>query len=297
LYWAIRGAGAESFGIISKFIFRIYKAPKQVIYAQNSYSIEKFPEVFIAYQYLVDGVLPRAVYATLEVLNRTVEILFTDPDGNPTRIQKYMSRFPKHPIKSTFLTLSYPDFLFKVSAEQSHQNLGGGQLKKPSDLANVTRRSSTPVYKKEKGYFMNRKLSLVEILKFYSLVLEIPEDGYIFHETFGGRISDVPPGRTAFVHRYALYHLQIRYQTENLDPDQILQGTAWVNHVFEKTKVFLQHNESYQNTVDGDLKDYLERYYGSNLKRLIQIKHRYDPKNFFQGPQTIPTKKNYICKP
>ena len=47
-------------------------------------------------------------------------------------------------------------------------------------------------------------------------------------------------------------------------------------------------DESFQNFIDAAETDYLRAYYGSNLERLVAVKHKYDPKNVFRFPQSIP---------
>jgi FAD/FMN-containing dehydrogenase len=290
LFWAIRGAGSQSFGIVSKFTFRIYKAPENVIFSQITYPVKKFPEIFSRYQDLLVRGLPSQIYAKLVVSQRTLNVEFSDSSGNASRLREIIGIFPSGSIQSDFQTFSYPDFLLRIT-EALHQQLVGEKLNRPSDLATIRRNTSVPTYTKNKSFFMNRKLIPLETFKLFKLLLEMPENGVVVLERFGGRINEIPADASAFVHRSALYNLLIRYQTVNPVPARLRQGDAWVRRVFDVTKILLQHTESYQNYVDGDLTDYLDRYYGSNLPHLIQIKHKYDKHNYFCGPQTIPTER------
>jgi Berberine and berberine like len=46
----------------------------------------------------------------------------------------------------------------------------------------------------------------------------------------------------------------------------------------------------FQNFPDPDLDHWAEAYYGTNYDRLISVKARYDPDDFFHFHQSIPAR-------
>jgi hypothetical protein len=45
---------------------------------------------------------------------------------------------------------------------------------------------------------------------------------------------------------------------------------------------------AYQNYIDPELKGWRDAYYGSNWKRLVEVKARYDRDDFLHFAQSIP---------
>ncbi len=50
----------------------------------------------------------------------------------------------------------------------------------------------------------------------------------------------------------------------------------------------------YVNTPDLSIKNWPDAYFSCNFDRLMKVKAKYDPKNVFNFPQSIPLFLNYI---
>ena len=92
---------------------------------------------------------------------------------------------------------------------------------------------------------------------------------------------------TAFVHRNLLGWLHINAQWDN-EAEQP-QKLSWITSFYEELEPYMT-SQVYQNAPDLAITDYLDRYYGENLPRLIQIKNKSltDPENIFHYAQSIP---------
>jgi FAD/FMN-containing dehydrogenase len=116
----------------------------------------------------------------------------------------------------------------------------------------------------------------------------VPDAGAaLIFDSYGGAINNVHRDATAFVHRDALFGVQMTLEfSPDADPATIEQHSTWL----ERAALALapSHNgEAYQNYIDPTLQEWLKAYYGSNLARLSEVKHRYDPDNTFKFAQSI----------
>jgi FAD/FMN-containing dehydrogenase len=101
----------------------------------------------------------------------------------------------------------------------------------------------------------------------------------------GGAPGRVPIDATAVPHRDAVCVMQ--YDAYWTDPADAEKMTDWIEGV--RTAMLPYADRAYVNYVDSRIADYLDAYYGPNLPRLVEVKRRVDPDDFFSFEQSIPT--------
>lgn len=99
-------------------------------------------------------------------------------------------------------------------------------------------------------------------------------------DSYGGRINDVSPSATAFVHR------NVRFSVQIVSYAPISTARQRVNSA-RKLIAKYGNGQAYQNYSDLDLSSPLQAYYGANLTRLESIKAQVDPNDRFQLTQGI----------
>ncbi len=110
----------------------------------------------------------------------------------------------------------------------------------------------------------------------------------VFIAHVGGAMARVAPNATAWPNRDA--HFIMNAHTRWRDEAQDSACVAWARQLFEVTAPFAS-GSVYVNFMPGDEKDRVEKAYGTNYRRLAEIKRRYDPDNLFRMNQNIrPTK-------
>lgn len=104
----------------------------------------------------------------------------------------------------------------------------------------------------------------------------------------GGRVRDISPDATAYVHRNSNFIFQLESSWSPLDkPSIVRRQHAWLYSYYDDMQKYLQPS-CYVNFPSRELKPWKSYYYGSNLPRLVEVKRLYDKHNLFKFKQSIP---------
>jgi FAD/FMN-containing dehydrogenase len=113
--------------------------------------------------------------------------------------------------------------------------------------------------------------------------------GGVILDSWGGAISRVAPGATAFVHRRALASAQyVAHFPAGVTKGRVRAATGWMNSWYASMRPYVG-GEAYQNYIDPALPHWARAYYGANLARLERIKAKWDPDGVWRFAQSIPT--------
>jgi FAD/FMN-containing dehydrogenase len=106
----------------------------------------------------------------------------------------------------------------------------------------------------------------------------------VFIAHVGGAMARVPANATAWPNRDA--HFIMNVHTRWRDKAQDGACVTWTRQLFESVAPFAS-GSVYVNFMPDDEKERVEKAYGSNYRRLAEIKRRYDPGNLFRMNQNI----------
>ncbi|KAG0266391.1 hypothetical protein DFQ27_009832 [Actinomortierella ambigua] len=286
LFWALRGGGAGSYGLVTEFQIQAHKAPPQVTTMLLNFPISKYSEVIDAYAELGQQA-PDELMAEMNVGKSGLQVQ-VNYLGPKTDAEAAVSNFLARTGGTKDQTVKEGTW---YDAATQWGWLEGGTLENPIAGDNRYARGRSLVYRKP----MSKKEK--DILKKY---LTKPPKGtsasYIIVDIWGGKVNK-PNAPSAFDnHRGVLYGIEfISEWGDHLSKPGVKcsECLSWSqNFAKEMQKAYSSGPtlEAYQNYIERDMPNSMNAYYGSSLPRLIEIKKAVDPNNVFSYAQSIPLK-------
>lgn len=271
LFWALRGAGANSFGIVLGFTFKMEYVP-EVNFIELTWALDKAQtlNIFNAWQQWVKKLPDSITTSIIFFYNKSsTQIIILALNVGPQPIDEWKKYFDQ----------------FNPTIETYHGNYTGA--------AKLFAASYTQPFSKAKSKFIFEPLSSAGINALIQSFEQLQQDKcnyYVFTEflsVFGGKVSK---GDSSYFARNAFAAmLQFIYWSYE---KQTVAALNTNNQIYNNIAPFTSQY-SYANLIDYDLgPTYLNAYYGTNVGRLIQIKNKYDPQNIFTWRQGIPLKLN-----
>lgn len=287
LFWALRGGGGGQVGVVTSFTFATQPAPRlQTVYLQ--WPLSAAPDVIAAWQSWAPSADPR-LWSTLKALGGSkhpdgpillLSGTWTGPAARfDAQLAGLLDHVPAPAVRSTHsrgyreAMLSYAGCADVPVAKCTTGP--GGALQRESFGA-----TSHVAYDELTASGIHDLLGRVEAAQPSGQSSGLLEAG-LSMDALGGRVRDLAPDQTAFVHRQALATVQYTATYTSGGP-----GAAddYV-HKFRATMRPHWGKHAYVNYADASIRDYRSAYFGANAARLSDVKRAYDPDGFFTQPQ------------
>jgi hypothetical protein len=286
LFWALRGVGSGLIGIVTNFKIKLFPASElKLTFLEFRYDLKtqsilglwknwqewlQWTENFAPYVFSTAGLAAQTFYRM-----QAIHIYHPEkqPMGNHTFLEKFQQIFPP-PLNSDILFPTYEELILRKYPGRN--------------LTIFPRETYAQHYAKGYSFFVNEYFDEEGLQKLANILDRVPNNIMVFMAGEAGAVWDIAPTATSYVHRNSLYNLVAEYSFQGSEPPLDFQeGLDWLREYLETTK-FMDSGYTYQNYVDGELNDFMGRYYGENKKRLEEIKSKWDPEGYFQNPQSIP---------
>jgi FAD/FMN-containing dehydrogenase len=302
LFWACRGGGGGSFGIVTAFTFRTHPAPDLVLFFLR-WPWPAAAPVVAAWQRWAPAA-PDELWSNLH--------LSAAPGGAPPQItvggtfagataqaQGLLARlYEAAGSQPSSAFVQSEQYLTCMLVEAGCSSMSVAQCHLPSrNPAGVLGRPPEHA----KSDFFTEALPPSGIRTLIDQVEAIGQvagaagaSGGVAFDAFGGAINRVGAGDTAFVHRDALFLAQYSttWTPQPGVPDAgaggaaVARQRAWLTSFHAAMRPHAS-GQAYQNYADPDLADWQRAYFGANYPRLQRIKAAVDPTDLFRFPQSI----------
>ncbi|CAA7394115.1 unnamed protein product [Spirodela intermedia] len=307
LFWAVRGGGGASFGVIVSYKVRlVYVPPTVTVFTVGKNLEQNATQILNRWQHVATGldenlfirVLARAIDAPQSPRGRTVHLRFNSLFlGTRDELLPLMRRnFPDLGLKA--------EDCKEMTWIESTLYFAGLSGRRPEVLLDRSHWVKTSF--KAKSDFVKEPISEAgwgSIWRF--LMASRGEPVLVIMDPFGGKMDEIPETAIAFPHRRGnLFNIQYFMRWSETEEAVTRGHLDWMRKLYAFMEPYVSSNPraAYVNYRDVDLGTTGEaskvaatwgaRYFKNNFQRLAAVKSRVDRENFFRNEQSIPPSMN-----
>jgi len=287
LFWALRGAGAGNFGVATELIFRPVPAPVVTVFhlAWPFSQAAAVTRAWLAWA----GTAPDQIAASLSLAAGqepgeppTAEVFGTmlGHQSDATGLLEQLSAPGSRPPATSLLQeMPYRDAV---------RHWAGRTREQPEDPRSHPSRSCLYI----KSEFFDRPLppeAVTGLIAHLAADRRAGQARELDFTPWGGAYNQASQPAAAFAHRTPLYLVK---HTASVPACAATTETAAAHQWARRSWQQLHHRgtgQVFPSFPDPDLRDWGHAYYGSNYRRLLTVKARYDPGNLFRSRQSLPS--------
>ena len=303
LFWAIRGGGGGSFGVILSWKISLVQVPSTVTVFDVDRKIEDgATDVVFEWQQVMDK-LDENLFIRLMLHSSKGEN--GQKTGKATLVALFLGPVEK---VMDIMNQNIPSLklqkqeCFEMSWIQSvlfWANFPSGTA--PEAL--LSRQMASTPYLKRKSDYVREPISREGVEAIWKALMDVEEVGLTWNP-YGGRMSEISETATPFPHRAGVkFKIQYSSNWKEAGDTEAEEEIALSRKLYEAMTPFVSKNprEAFLNYRDIDIgssrtwsleegRVYGERYFKGNFERLVNVKTKVDPQNFFRNEQSIPTR-------
>ncbi|KAK9083523.1 hypothetical protein Scep_029994 [Stephania cephalantha] len=313
LFWAIRGGGAASFGVILAFKIKLVQVPPIVTVSEVTLRQVDAVEIIQKWQHIAVHDVPKEL---------SIQVLISPMDNNNSLQVKLQTMFLGSSNELVYLMQDkFPELGMKqkdckeMSWVESVVSLG--EFPKPVPLEvlldRTTREKSAS---KVKSDFVTAPMSKVEVQRIFDKFSE-GKNLTVAISPFGGRMDEILEDEIPFPHRAgSLYLIAYESYWDEEDGEEEGEKTSqqhmnWMRELYDYMRPYVSKSPrtAYLGVRDLDLghkkinttSTYSEsriwdynsnkKYFKGNFDKLVKVS-KVDPDNFFRDEQSIPPVKD-----
>lgn len=302
LFWAIRGGGGASFGVIVSWKIKLVRVPEVVTVFRVERTLEQgATDIVHKWQYVGDRIdddlfIRVVVMPVNRKTQKTVKAKFVALFlGNAEKLEALMEEnFPQ-------LGLKHDDYV-EMGWIESVLYWSNYPVGTSADVL-LDRMPQAEKFLKKKSDYVQEPMSMAGLEGLWKKMIELKKPVLTFNP-YGGKMSKISELETPFPHRAGnVYKIQysVNWKEEGVEAED--RNLDLIRRLYEYMTPYVSKSprSSYLNYRDVDLGtngngnvSYSEasvwgiKYFKGNFERLVQVKTAVDPGNFFRYEQSIP---------
>ncbi|XVE99351.1 hypothetical protein REPUB_Repub03eG0190700 [Reevesia pubescens] len=306
LFWAIRGGGAASFGVVLSYKIKLVPVPETVtVFRVERYLADNASDVALKWQSVAPTtdnnlfmrMLLQPVTRNKQMTLRVTVMALYLGDAN-SLVSLLGKNFPElHLQKENCTEVSWIDSVLWWA----NFDLG------TPPTALLDRKLNDADFLKRRSDYVQTPIPKDGLELLWKKMIELGKVGLVFN-AYGGRMNEIKASETPFPHRAGnLYKIQysVSWDEPGIEADMNFTTQSKILHDFMTPFVSKNPRSAYLNYRDIDIgatknwsyeegKVYGESYFNGNYERLVDVKSAVDPNNFFRNEQSIPPRSNKI---
>ncbi|KAJ4702895.1 cannabidiolic acid synthase-like [Melia azedarach] len=301
LFWAIRGGGAASFGVVVAWKIELVTVPSTVtVFSVNRTLEQNAKKIIHKWQYVADKLpedlligigLLRSTEGKREIQASIASLFLGGVDKLLPLVQEFLPELGL--MKEECSEMSW------IESVRYH-----GRLPNLEILLDRNATSFKQTFKGKSDY-VKEPIPETALEGIYNRFFEEEgENALITMVPYGGKMSEISESETPFPHRAGnIYQIMyyVYWQEDNEEESQ--RYIDWIRRFYSYMTPYVSQNprEAYVNYRDLDIGSNNEghtsykqasiwgkKYFKNNFNRLIRVKTMVDPGNFFRNEQSIP---------
>lgn len=269
LFWAIRGGGGN-FGVVTGFEFALHPMRGEILAGLIIHPFAEAPRLYRAYREIAPR-LPEEL-AVWTVCRKAPPLPFLPEQWHGREIFAFAVCYAGDPAEGE-----------KAVAEVRALGQPIADVVGPSAFAGWQTAFDPLLAPGMRNYWKSHDFADLpdELIDRLATALDDSPapDCEIFIAQVGGAMARVAPDATAYPQRNAHYIMNVHTRWADKARDDACR--AWARDVFARTAPYSM-GTAYINFMPEDETDRVNGVYGGNLKRLQEVKARYDPGNLFR---------------
>ncbi|KAM7524801.1 hypothetical protein LguiA_014703 [Lonicera macranthoides] len=305
LFWAIRGGGGASFGVILAWKINLVSVPQNVTVFNVTRTLEQnVTKLVHRWQYIADKIDENLVIRLfLRSVNssqngdKTIEVSFTAMfvGGADILLRIMQETFPE-------LGLLREDCI-EMSWIESILYMAQFPRGSPLDVL-LNRNPQGRGFFKGKSDYVREPISEKGLLGIWERLYEEVGSSELQFTPYGGRMNEISESELPFPHRSGniyMIHYVVAWGEEGIEAQRHI---SWIRRLYNYMALYVSKSPraAYLNYRDLDLgvnnkgnTSYAKasiwgtKYFRNNFNRLVHVKTKVDPTNFFKNEQSIPS--------